>query len=191
LVNEPIRRPSRDEVTIFPGPADFRTWLDHHHNTKQALFVGFYKKRVPKTAMTYAEAVDEALCFGWIDGITYRIDDEMTATRFTPRRRTSSWSAINIAKVAELTAAGRMHAAGLRAFDRGDVDAARGHLERAVREAVDPEALNDLAVACHAAGDLDQAEALLRTCLLVAPGHPAAGENLAAVLAERGAAAIG
>jgi tetratricopeptide (TPR) repeat protein len=83
------------------------------------------------------------------------------------------------------------HAAGLQAFDRGDVDAARGHLERAVREAVDPEALNDLAVACHAAGDLDQAEALLRTCLLVAPGHPAAGENLAAVLAERGAAAIG
>jgi uncharacterized protein YdeI (YjbR/CyaY-like superfamily) len=70
--------------------------------------------------MTYPEAVEEALCYGWIDGITYRIDDELTATRFTPRRPTSNWSAINIARVAELTAAGRMHPAGLRAFETRD-----------------------------------------------------------------------
>jgi uncharacterized protein YdeI (YjbR/CyaY-like superfamily) len=70
--------------------------------------------------MTYSEAVEEALCFGWIDGITYRVDDELTATRFTPRRKGSNWSAVNIAKVAELTAAGRMHDGGLRAFESRD-----------------------------------------------------------------------
>ena len=70
--------------------------------------------------MTYPESVDEALCYGWIDGITFRIDDEVTATRFTPRRRTSNWSAPNVAKVAELTKAGRMHPAGTRAFEERD-----------------------------------------------------------------------
>jgi uncharacterized protein YdeI (YjbR/CyaY-like superfamily) len=70
--------------------------------------------------VTYPEAVEEALCFGWIDGITFRIDDEVTANRFTPRRSTSNWSALNIAKVAELRAAGRMHPAGLRAFEHRD-----------------------------------------------------------------------
>jgi uncharacterized protein YdeI (YjbR/CyaY-like superfamily) len=85
-----------------------------------ALFVGFYKKGVPKTSMTYAESVDEALCFGWIDGQSRRVDDEVYAIRFTPRRRTSNWSAINIAKIAELTSAGRMHPAGIRAFEERD-----------------------------------------------------------------------
>jgi len=85
-----------------------------------AQFIGYYKKRVPKAAMTYVEAVEEALCFGWIDGITYRIDDELTATRFTPRRRTSSWSAVNIARVGELMAAGRMRPAGILAFEERD-----------------------------------------------------------------------
>ena len=70
--------------------------------------------------MTYPESVLEALCFGWIDGITRRIDGEVTSTRFTPRRPTSNWSAINIGRIAELTAAGRMHPAGLRAFETRD-----------------------------------------------------------------------
>jgi uncharacterized protein YdeI (YjbR/CyaY-like superfamily) len=116
----PVSRPSRDEVRIFPEPAAFRAWLQRNHAAEPALFVGFYKKGVPKAAMTYPQAVEEALCHGWIDGITYRIDDELTATRFTPRRRGSNWSAINIAKIAELTAAGRMHPAGLRAFEERD-----------------------------------------------------------------------
>ncbi len=116
----PITPPTRDDVRIFPTPADFRAWLDANHASAQALFVGYYKKGVPKIAMTYPQAVEEALCYGWIDGITYRIDDELTATRFTPRRATSSWSAINIARVAELTAAARMHPAGLRAFETRD-----------------------------------------------------------------------
>jgi uncharacterized protein YdeI (YjbR/CyaY-like superfamily) len=116
----PVVRPSADDVHIFPTADEFRTWLAEHGGAADALFVGYYKKGVPKQAMTYSQAVEEALCFGWIDGITYRIDDELTATRFTPRRKGSSWSAVNIAKVAQLTAAGRMHHAGLRAFESRD-----------------------------------------------------------------------
>jgi uncharacterized protein YdeI (YjbR/CyaY-like superfamily) len=116
----PITPPTRDDIRIFPARDDFRAWLEKNHATTDALFIGYYKKGVPKAAMTYVQAVEEALCYGWIDGITYRIDDELTATRFTPRRRTSSWSAVNIARVAELRAAGRMHPAGIRAFEERD-----------------------------------------------------------------------
>jgi uncharacterized protein YdeI (YjbR/CyaY-like superfamily) len=107
-------------ATVFPTAAAFRAWLEANHDTASELWVGYYKKGVPKTGMTYLEAVDEALCFGWIDGLGRRIDDEVTANRFTPRRKTSSWSAINIGKVAALSAAGRMHPAGLRAFEERD-----------------------------------------------------------------------
>jgi uncharacterized protein YdeI (YjbR/CyaY-like superfamily) len=110
----------RDEATFFAGPAELRAWLEANHATASELWIGCYKKGSGKRSLTWPEIVEEALCFGWIDGITYRIDDEVTATRFTPRRRTSSWSAINIAKIGELTAAGRMHAAGLRAFEERD-----------------------------------------------------------------------
>jgi uncharacterized protein YdeI (YjbR/CyaY-like superfamily) len=116
----PITRPTRAEVQLFSTSSDFRTWLDVHHDSTDALFIGYYKKGVAKQAMTYPQAVEEALCYGWIDGITFRIDDELTATRFTPRRKGSSWSAVNIAKMAELKAAGRLHPAGLRAFEGRD-----------------------------------------------------------------------
>jgi uncharacterized protein YdeI (YjbR/CyaY-like superfamily) len=115
-----LKVPTRADVRVFPSAAEFRAWLESNHDTASELFVGYYRKGVPKTAMTYAESVEEALCFGWIDGITRRIDDEVTCTRFTPRRRTSSWSTINIARVAELKAAGRMHPAGIRAFEQRD-----------------------------------------------------------------------
>ena len=111
---------TRDDVRIFSTAAAFRTWLEANHDTATELWVGYYKKGVPRTSMTYAESVQEALCFGWIDGLTRRIDDEVYTIRFTPRRKTSNWSAINIAKVADLTAAGRMHPAGLRAFEERD-----------------------------------------------------------------------
>ena len=117
----PIVRPTREQVRVFGDAAEFRAWLEENRASAEALFIGYYKKGVPKRAMTYAQAVEEALCFGWIDGITYRIDDELTATRFTPRRKGSSWSAVNIAKVAELKAAGRMHDAGLRAYEGRDL----------------------------------------------------------------------
>lgn len=113
----PVRRPTRDEVEVFPSAADFRAWLVANHDSESQLFVGYYKKGVPKTAITYAQAVEEALCFGWIDGITYRVDEELTASRFTPRRRGSNWSATNVAKVAELVATGRMHPSGMRVFE--------------------------------------------------------------------------
>jgi uncharacterized protein YdeI (YjbR/CyaY-like superfamily) len=87
-------------------------------------FIGYYKKGVDRKAMTYAEAVDEALCYGWIDGITYRVDDEMTTTRFTPRRKGSNWSAVNIGKVGRLIAEGRMRPAGMQAFEARDQGAA-------------------------------------------------------------------
>lgn len=115
-----MKSPARDDVQVFPTAADFRGWLEANHDTAPELWIGYYKKGVPKTSMTYAQSVDEALCFGWIDGLTKRIDDEVYAIRFTPRRPTSNWSAINIAKIAELTSAGRMHPAGLRAFEERD-----------------------------------------------------------------------
>jgi uncharacterized protein YdeI (YjbR/CyaY-like superfamily) len=116
----PVTAPDPADVRLFPTTAAFRAWLTEHHATATHLWVGYYRKRVAKTAMTYVEAVEEALCFGWIDGITYRLDDERTATRFTPRRPTSMWSAINIDRVTRLRAAGRMTPAGNRAFDERD-----------------------------------------------------------------------
>lgn len=115
-----MKAPARENVAVFPTSAAFREWLEVSHATAPELWVGYYRKGVPKTAMTYPEAVEEALCFGWIDGITYRVDAEVYATRMTPRRKGSQWSAPNIAKVAELKRAGRMHAAGRRAFEGRD-----------------------------------------------------------------------
>ncbi len=116
----PIQRPRREEVLLFPTHAELRAWFAAHHATTPEAFIGYYRKGVPKPSATYAQAVEEALCFGWIDGITFRVDDEVTASRFTPRRKGSNWSAPNIARVAELTATGRMHPAGLRAFEARD-----------------------------------------------------------------------
>jgi uncharacterized protein YdeI (YjbR/CyaY-like superfamily) len=101
---------------FFPTPADFRAWLEAHHATAPELSVGFHKKGSGKPSITWPEAVDEALCCGWIDGVRNRIDDDSYRIRFTPRNSKSNWSAINVARVAELTEQGRMRAAGLRAF---------------------------------------------------------------------------
>jgi uncharacterized protein YdeI (YjbR/CyaY-like superfamily) len=119
-VTSPLLNPTPDDIHVFPTAADFRAWLEANHDSAAELWVGYYKKGVPKQSMTYAQAVEEALCFGWIDGLTRRIDDEVTSNRYTPRRKGSSWSAINIAKMAELEAAGRLHPAGLRVFDERD-----------------------------------------------------------------------
>jgi uncharacterized protein YdeI (YjbR/CyaY-like superfamily) len=115
-----VPAPQPTEVLVFADAAEFRDWLEQHHDTATEVWVGYYRKGVPKQSITYREAVEEALCFGWIDGITRRIDDEVTANRYTPRRRGSGWSAVNIARVAELQAAGRMHPAGLRVFEERD-----------------------------------------------------------------------
>ncbi|MDQ3821903.1 MAG: YdeI/OmpD-associated family protein [Actinomycetota bacterium] len=105
-----------EEATFFETPAAFRAWLAEHHETASEIWVGYYKKATGKPTMTWVEAVEEALCYGWIDGKRQRIDDERHRQRFTPRRRGSNWSAVNVAKVAELRAQGRMTPAGEAAF---------------------------------------------------------------------------
>ena len=103
-------------VVHFATAAAFRRWLERNHATALELQVGFYKLASGRGGMTYKEAVDEALCFGWIDGIIKRVDAESFTHRFTPRKADSHWSHVNVANVTRLTAAGRMHAAGLAAF---------------------------------------------------------------------------
>jgi uncharacterized protein YdeI (YjbR/CyaY-like superfamily) len=103
--------------SFFARPEDFRAWLDAHHETAQELWVGLHKKGSGRPSITWPEAVDEALCFGWIDGIRKSVDDDAYAIRFTPRKRTSTWSAVNVERVAELASESRMRPAGLAAFE--------------------------------------------------------------------------
>lgn len=110
--------------TFFRTPAAFRRWLEKNHDRVSELWIGMYKKASGKGGLTYKEALDEALCFGWIDGVRKRLDEDAFVQRFTPRTARSYWSAINIARVGDLTAAGRMHAAGLAAYERRDAKAA-------------------------------------------------------------------
>ena len=102
--------------TFFATQAAFRTWLEKHHNTETELVVGFYKVGSHKPSITWSQSVDQALCFGWIDGVRKSVDGESYCIRFTPRKAGSIWSAINIKKVEDLTAQGLMQPAGLKAF---------------------------------------------------------------------------
>jgi uncharacterized protein YdeI (YjbR/CyaY-like superfamily) len=102
---------------FFASPAAFRRWLERNHSIESELLVGFYKKGSGKPSMTWPESVDQALCFGWIDGVRKRIDEVSYTIRFTPRRRTSIWSAINIRRAGELKKLGLMRPAGLAAFE--------------------------------------------------------------------------
>ena len=108
------------KAVFFPAPSGFRKWLEEHHQTATELLVGYYKKATGKPSITWPESVDEALCFGWIDGVRRTIDDESYSVRFTPRRQRSNWSAVNLERVEELTKLGRMHPAGLRAYEARD-----------------------------------------------------------------------
>jgi uncharacterized protein YdeI (YjbR/CyaY-like superfamily) len=103
--------------TFFASPADFRAWLEANHATESELLVGFYKKATGRPSITWPESVDEALCFGWIDGIRRSLGGEAYTIRFTPRRPTSIWSAVNVGRVEELEKQGRMTPAGRRAFE--------------------------------------------------------------------------
>lgn len=103
---------------FFLTPKDFRLWLENNSIKEHELLVGFYKIGTGKTSMTWPESVDQALCFGWIDGIRKSIDSESYSIRFTPRKPTSIWSAVNIQKVVELTKQGLMKPAGLEAFQK-------------------------------------------------------------------------
>jgi uncharacterized protein YdeI (YjbR/CyaY-like superfamily) len=101
---------------FFPTPTAFRDWLEANHAKRTELLVGFYKRDSGKPSMTWPESVDEALCFGWIDGVRRSLGDEAYTIRFTPRKPRSIWSAINVAKMAELDKVGKLHASGRAAF---------------------------------------------------------------------------
>jgi uncharacterized protein YdeI (YjbR/CyaY-like superfamily) len=103
---------------FFETPADFRKWLEENHRTETELLVGYYKVGTKKPSMNWSESVDEALCFGWIDGVRRSIDEESYCNRFTPRNPKSNWSAVNIKKVEELIRVGKMADAGLAAFEK-------------------------------------------------------------------------
>lgn len=104
----------------FSKPAELRKWLERHHATEPELWVGFHKKHTGVPSLTWPESVDEALCFGWIDGIRKSVDEDRYVIRFTPRKPKSNWSNVNIKRVAELTKLGRMTPAGLKAFEERD-----------------------------------------------------------------------
>ncbi len=103
--------------TFFETPSRFRSWLEKHHATSSELLVGFYKKGSGRPSITWPESVDQALCFGWIDGIRRTIDAESYTIRFTPRKPRSIWSAVNIKRAKELAEWGLMRPAGMKAFE--------------------------------------------------------------------------
>ncbi|MCT4580740.1 MAG: YdeI/OmpD-associated family protein [Flavobacteriales bacterium] len=103
--------------TFFKSQTAFRAWLAQFHQTEKELIVGFYKVKSGKQKMTWSQSVDQALCYGWIDGIRRTIDEESYQIRFTPRRKNSVWSKVNLKKVEELTQKGLMQPAGLKSYE--------------------------------------------------------------------------
>lgn len=107
-------------VTYFESPAAFRRWLSEHHTTAKECWVGFWRKETGKAGLTYPEALDEALCHGWIDGIRKKVDDASYTNRFTPRKPRSHWSQVNVKRIGELIRKKRVTPAGLAAFKARD-----------------------------------------------------------------------
>ena len=107
--------------TFFETPEAFRAWLEENHETAIELSVGFRKKVTGRASITWPQAVDQALCFGWIDGVRHSIDEDSYRIRFTPRRPKGIWSQMNIRRIEELQALGLVHPAGLAAFEAGKV----------------------------------------------------------------------
>jgi uncharacterized protein YdeI (YjbR/CyaY-like superfamily) len=139
------------EPVFFASPAELRAWFDRHHADRTELVVGFRRKGSGEPSITWPEAVDEALCVGWIDGVRRRLDATSYVIRFTPRRPRSTWSAVNIDRATALAEQGRMRPAGLAAFARRDEERSRIYSyeradaelapDQAARLAANPEAL--------------------------------------------------
>jgi uncharacterized protein YdeI (YjbR/CyaY-like superfamily) len=107
-----------DAAVYFPSPRAMRDWLEANHATAAELWVGIYKKGVDRTGVTLAEAQDVGMCFGWVDSMSRRVDDESYMVRFTPRRQRSNWTPGNVARAEQLIAEGLMHDSGRSAFER-------------------------------------------------------------------------
>jgi uncharacterized protein YdeI (YjbR/CyaY-like superfamily) len=128
MKNEKSARPDASLHGVNPrvrarDRGEWRTWLEEHHETAEVVWLVFYKKHTGKPSIEYRESVEEALCFGWIDGLKRRLDDERYAYRFTPRRARSRWSSLNVRLANEQIEQGRMTPAGLAAFERRVRDA--------------------------------------------------------------------
>ncbi|MFK7988027.1 MAG: YdeI family protein [Sandaracinaceae bacterium] len=130
---------SEPTPTFFAVPADFRAWLEAHHATTDHLWVGYYKLATKKPSVTWEETVDEALCYGWIDGIRKSRDDESYVVRFTPRKPRSVWSRRNIDLVERLVSEGRMKPPGMAAFAFKDVHPDSGYATATFDDALDAE----------------------------------------------------
>ena len=102
---------------FYATPEEWRAWLEANHADAREHWVGYYKRGTGRPSITWPESVDQALCFGWIDGVRKRVDEHSYTIRFTPRKRTSAWSRVNVARVAELTEEGLMRPAGIAAFE--------------------------------------------------------------------------
>jgi uncharacterized protein YdeI (YjbR/CyaY-like superfamily) len=109
--------PVPHDVQYFATPSQLRAWFLEHAADADELWVGYHRKATGVASIDWAQAVDEALCVGWIDGVRYRVDDQRHAQRFTPRRPGSNWSAVNVRNAERLIGEGRMRAAGRAAFD--------------------------------------------------------------------------
>jgi uncharacterized protein YdeI (YjbR/CyaY-like superfamily) len=110
------------EPLFFKTSEELRSWFNTEHDELKEVWIGFYKKNSGKNSVTYAEALDQALCFGWIDGIRKKIDDLSYMNRFTPRRPKSNWSKINVGHAKRLTKAGLMMPSGIKEVDRAKAD---------------------------------------------------------------------
>jgi uncharacterized protein YdeI (YjbR/CyaY-like superfamily) len=109
-----------EKIVFFPTKSKLRKWFEKNHDKVDELWIGYYKKGTGKPSITWQESVDEALCFGWIDGIRKSIDEESYMIRFTPRRKDSIWSAVNTKRIKELIKLGLVNPAGLEAFNKRD-----------------------------------------------------------------------
>jgi len=117
------------QIKIFNSSAEFRGWLEKNHDRVAELWLGFYNKRTDKKSITYREALDEALCFGWIDGVRKSINKTTYKQRFTPRKAKSYWSAVNIRRVGGLAELGRVAPSGVKAFERRTSDSGKYSFE--------------------------------------------------------------
>lgn len=122
-----VTPPSRDEVVFFATADELRAWLHEHHRTEEVLWGGFWKKATGRRSVTWPEAVAVALCFGWIDGVRYTLDEEAYTNRFTPRRSGSRWSRVNLDTFERLRDEGLVEPAGLAAWEARNPDEDEPH----------------------------------------------------------------
>lgn len=153
--------PERPAI-FFATPEEFRAWLEANHATQTELWMGLYKKHAAQRGLTWEEAVPEALCFGWIDSVAQRIDDDARRQRWTPRKASSIWSSVNIALVEKLTAEGRMREAGIAAFERRREDKSGVYSHENPDQVLPPEAAARLAANAAASAFWEAASATYR-----------------------------